>query len=473
MKKLLIKALVLVFGLGVTTTFTACHTGENSSDVVTNVTPKHSISGTILKSDGTALTGATVKINNSAVTVSGNTFSRDGLADGTYTIEIACAGYKTITESVDLALETVKGSTMAKAISKTYYLADDAVSNPLTFGSTSAQDAIVIETTAHKDADGTNANDTEGQIEVEAATPTITGDANDPTTDLGDINQQIQDQSGNTEDITNYSVTLTNITCLEDAKAVAVANKVASSRMTRATTAMDADHELLAGVAVNAGPYTITLPGTMTFTITIKMPDDVKGAITLFRTFTGDKWNKIDMKNLNTTEAAGIKSIDTNTAGVIKIELTTIQTQSFGFGVVVGETTTETRWDEVVVDPITTGATARKVSSMPYKMNTGVVLTQSSKSSLTDFLRKIVIRKYGTRIVKTPKVVDKQYVFSPAYQMHANGTLYLTGWQEITETTFSVANTAASFTATEYGDAFFTPYEVWEEVEVVHGGGSN
>lgn len=470
MKKLLIKALVLVFGLGVTTTFTACHTGENSSEVVTNVTPKHSISGTILKADGTVLTGATVKINNSNVAVSGNTFSRDGLADGTYTVEISCAGYKTVSESVDLALETVKGTTVAKNVSKTYYLATDVTTTGVAFGSTQAQDQITIETTKHTDADGADANDTEGKIEVLAETPVITGAATDASTDLGNINKQIQDQSNGTEDVTNFKVTLTNITSLEDAQAVAKANKVATSRMTRATTAMPDENELLVGVAVNAGPYVINMPSGKTFTVTIKMPNDVKQAISLFRTFKGDSWTKIDMTNPN---ADGIKSIDIQTEGVIKIELTKIQTQSFGFGVVVGESSTEPRWDDVVVDPIVNGPAARSISSMPYTINTGVVLTQSQPSSLTDFLRKIVIRKYGTRIVKTPKPVEKKYVFSPAYQMHANGTLYLTGWQEVVETTYSVKNTNASFTATEYGDAFFAPYEIWEEVEIVHGGGSN
>ena len=473
MKQLLTKTLILVFGLSVATALVSCHTGVNSSEVVTDIAPKHSINGTILKADGTVLNGATVKINGSAVSVSGNTFSRDGLRDGSYTIEITCDNYKSVSDKIDLAVETVNGKSTARNVEKTYYLSEDIASTPVAIGgSAQASDEITIETTDHTDDNGDKINDTDKDINVQAETPVVTGDPNDADSYLGNINQQIKDQSNGEEDINDFKITLSNITSLEDAQAVARANKIATSRMTRATTEMPYNNELLAGVAVNAGAYTITLPGNKTFTITIKMPEDVKGAITLFRTFIGDKWTKVDMSNPN---ADGIKSIDITTEGVIKIELTKIQTQSFGFGVVVGSSVEDTRWEDVVAEPIVNGSTGRTVTSMPYTVNSGVVLSQSTSSSLTDFLRKIVIRKYGTRVVKNVKKVSKNYVFSPAYQMHANGVLYLSGWQEVVETSFWVENSQAKFTATEYGEAFLAPYEVWNEIDevVVHGGGSN
>ena len=62
MKEFLTKTLILALGLGLTMTFTACHTESGTTPVVTKVNPTHSISGTILTSDGKALNGAVVTI---------------------------------------------------------------------------------------------------------------------------------------------------------------------------------------------------------------------------------------------------------------------------------------------------------------------------------------------------------------------------------------------------------------------------
>ena len=486
MKEFLTKSLILVFGLGVAMSFTACHSeGSDAQEQSADVSVKHSISGTILKADGTALTGATVKINNSTVTVSGNAFSKKGLADGNYVIEIACANYKSITETVALQVKNIDGKQAAQNLEKVYYLSENVTTTGKGIsGTAQTSDDITLATTQHKDADGNNANTTNEEISVHAETPMVTGDPTDPTSEIGDVDKQIKDQiaqleaAGKSTDgvtgVSDFKITLTNITSLEDAKAVAVANHVATSRMTRATTAMPDGNELLAGVAVNAGPYAVTLPAGKPFVVKVKIPDEVKGAITLFRTFKGDSWTKIDMDD--PSAAADIESIDKNTtSGVIIIKLKTVQTQSFGFGVIVNETSADPQYEDIYATPLESGSAARTVPSMAYQAKSGVVMTQTTQSALTDFLRKIVIRKYGTRIVKEAKLVEKSYIFDPVYTMHANGTLYLQGWQTVQVTNFSVKNSTASFTATEYGDIFVAPYEVWTETEepVVHGGGSN
>jgi hypothetical protein len=466
MKKYFVKALILVFGLGVATTFTACHNGEDSVQVTNDVPTtnlKHSISGTILASDGSELTNATVKINGSTVAVSGSTFTKDGLTDGSYKVEISKAGYKSIEETVDLAIETVNGKKAAKNVVKVYYLANDVATTAQTVATTAQTSSeITIETTSQKDADGNKANDTEESITVQTETQAVTA------AEQNDIEAQIKAQGGTS--INDLQISVTNITSLEDAKAVARANNVAASRMTRATTAMPNNNELLAGVALQAGKFQINMPAGKPYVMKVKMPDDVKGAISLFRTYTGDKWTAIDIKN---PQAEGIESIDLSTPGMVLIKLSIVRTQSFGFGVVVGSSVDETSYEDIEAAPITNGATARSISSMPYTVKAGVVVSQSSTGALTDFLRKIVVRTYGTRLVKEAKIVTKNYVFQPAYQMHANGTLYLSGFQKVKVTTFSVSNSNAKFTATEYGDAFVAPYEVFDEDEItVHDGGS-
>lgn len=467
MKEFLTKTLILVFGLGVATTFMACHSGGGeSAPVVAPIAPKHSISGTILKADGSALNGATVKINGVAVAVTGNTFAKGNLADGEYVIEVSHADYKTVTTSENLAVQTVRNEKVGVNLEKTFYLYEDASTEPLSFGAAQATDEITIETTDQKDADGEKTNDTDESITVFAESPLIEGD------DYDNINNQIKAQSSNTKDITSFTITLTNITSLEDAKAVAKANRVADSRITRATTAMPDENELLAGVAVNAGTYAITMPAEKPFVVTVNMPNDVKGAVTLYRTITGDQWTKIDKNNL----PADILAYDDSQEGVIKLSLGTVKTQSFGFGVKVVEETVGTDFENV--EPQTKVNTTNSwvsVSSMPYTVKAGVVLGQVNKSSLTDFLRKLMVRKYGTLIVKSAKIIQKTYIFSPAYSMHPNGVLYLEGFQLVDVVKYSVKDSNASYTCTVYGDAYVFTYEEYTEPEeiYVHGGGSN
>lgn len=472
MKAFLTKALILTFGLGLTMTFTACHTegGTAAAPVVTKVNPTHSISGTILTADGKALNGAVVTINGTAVAVSGNTFAIAGLKDGTYNIEVKRSNYKTATSTETLAAKIVEGTNGEKTgmnIDRTFYLAEEVTSTQVAFStsSTSSSDEITIETTSYTDGDGDKGNDTDASITVAAEIPEVSGD------EYSTIEQSITEQGGTMDD---FKVTLTNITSLEDAKAVARVNNVATSRMNRATTAMPNNNELLAGVAVNAGRYTVTMPANKPFVVTIKMPDDVKGAISLFHTISGDSWTRVDMNN---PQIDGIQSIDTQTSGVVKILLSKVKTQSFGFGVVVEETQAgDTEYEDIVAKTITNNtASTYRLSGMNYTVKSGVVLGDYSKSSLSDFLRKMMIRKYGTRLVKAAKLVEKVYEFSPAYSMHPYGVMHLEGMQFVNKIRFSVANSQAYYNVVEYGDWYVFPYEEWSEIEdvIVHGGGSN
>lgn len=469
MKKFITKSLILLFGLGIAVSFSACHTGEGGSGQKQEekVLPKHSISGLILKADGTPLNGATVKINGVNVSVTGNTFTYANLSDGDYTIVVECNNYKSAEETVTLALQTVNDNVVAEAVEKTFYLAKNVESDAVSFGGEAQTgDEITIETTSHSDDDGEDVSSTDENINVNAQTPAITGD------DYTDINQQITEQSQGQETIEDFEITLTNITCLEDAQAVARANRIAESRKTRATTTMPNGNELLAGVAVNAGPYIIEMPEGLTFDVVITMPDDVKSAIQLFRTYTGDSWSRVDMNN----PEDGIQSIDATQANKIVIKLNTIRTQSFGFGVRVNEEDGKSSQISITATPYTNNtASTVKLSSMTYKMLSGVVLknNQNSASALTDFLRKMMIRKYGTRIVKSAKEVTKTYIFTPAESIHPYGTMYLQGWQTVSEKKYSIIDSNAGFTATEYGDAVVFPYQIWTEIEPTHGGGSN
>jgi hypothetical protein len=471
MKAFLTKALILTFGLGLTMTFTACHTegGTAAAPVVTKVNPTHSISGTILTADGKALNGAVVTINGTAVAVTGNTFAIAGLKDGTYNIEVKRSNYKTATSTETLIARIPEGSNEKTGVNvdRTFYLAEEVASTQVAFStsSPSSSDEITIETTSYTDADGDKGNDTDASITVAAEIPEVSGD------EYSTIEQSITEQGGTMDD---FKVTLTNITSLEDAKAVARVNNVATSRLNRATTAMPNNNELLAGVAVNAGRYTVTMPANKPFVVTIKMPDDVKGAIALFHTISGDSWTRVDMNN---PQIDGIKSIDTQTSGVVKILLSKVRTQSFGFGVVVEETQAgETEYEDIVAKTITNNtASTYRLSGMNYTVKSGVVLGDYSKSSLSDFLRKMMIRKYGTRLVKAAKLVEKVYEFSPAYSMHPYGVMHLEGMQFVNKIRFSVANSQAYYNVVEYGDWYVFPYEEWSEIEdvIVHGGGSN
>ena len=252
---------------------------------------------------------------------------------------------------------------------------------------------------------------------------------------------------------------------VQDAKAVARANRIASSRVTRAETSLPGGFELLAGVGVNAGAVKVQFPAGITYDVTISVPDNAtKNAIKLYRTITGDAWSELTTGN-------GIASIDMSKDKAIVIKLSILQTQSFAIGVQISETTSS----ETTYEPISAQVSYQTapVAAIPYTVKGGVVLTNEVSGYLTDFLRKIVLRKYGTRAVREAQIINKTYEFTTPYKMHENGTLYLAGFQEVTVTRYSIVNASASFRATEYGEAFVYPYEVYPETEETHVGGSN
>jgi len=498
MKKFLKKAVILSLGFGLAMSFASCHShSDNGAALIDNkgeITPKHSINVTILDNDGKALNGTTLTFIPSKgaptiANVSGNTWGREGLADGTYTIKVEKNKYKDATETYTLALttETVDGEArkVAQNIEATIYLSASEKTAVFTIGaSAQTSDEITIETTTQTEVNENGNEETvnsteEGKeqqaaatVTVQAETPAVTGTVGDTNTDLGKMDQEIKDQGG--KGIDDLQVTLTNITSLEDARAVAEVNRVVGARQTRATTSLPGGLELLAGVAVNAGPFKITMPAGLYFEVNIKLPDPATmNAVQLYYTIKGDQWYALNGSNANLAEL-GIAEVN-RANNTINIKMSILQTMSFALFVPVTESAAQTSPEAVNAAPITAGAQGRTVTSMSYTVKSGVVVKNTINGPLTDFLRKIILRKYGTRAVKAAQNVLKSYPFSPAYQMHANGTLYLAGFQNVSVKTFSIGSSAA-FETTEYGDAFVYPYEVYPEPEEpvnTHSGGSS
>jgi hypothetical protein len=500
MKKFLKKAVILSLGFGLAMSFASCHSsGSDSVNMIEDdgssapeLTPTHSINVTILDNNGVALNGTTLtfipsKGNPRIATVSGNTWGREGLADGTYTIKVEKNGYVTAEETYTFTLrtETVEGKARLVAENKeaTIYLAKDVPPTaPISIGgSAQVSEEITIETTTqtevNENGDAETVNSTEegkeqqaaATVTVQAETPAVTGTVGDTNSDLGKMDQEIKEQGGN--GIEDLEVKLTNITSLEDARAVAVVNRPATSRQTRATTSLPGGLELLAGVAVNAGSFKITMPAGLYFEVNIKLPDAATmNAVQLYYTIQGDQWYALNGPNAN----LGVAEVN-RVNNTINIKMSILRTVSFALFLPVTESAAQTSSEAVNATPIPAGAQGRTVTSMPYTVKSGVVVKNTINGPLTDFLRKIVLRKYGTRAVKAAQNVTKSYTFSPAYQMHANGTLYLAGFQNVSVKTFSIGSSAA-FETTEYGDAFVYPYEVYPEPEEpvnTHSGGSS
>lgn len=487
MKKFFTKALILTFGFGVAASFTACHneSGSGSStepEQTTYVAPKHSIRGVILKEDGSALTGASVTIKSGATNItpviSGNTFSSEGLSAGTYEVEVTRAGFKSGYETVTLATVTdEKGNESGMNVERVFYLAENAEQAIVVTTTGTSTDEVTLFGSDSKDEDGDKTNTTDETIVAEGTVDGLT------TSNVNEVT--VTDENGNTtagdvDDLTNIIVT--NITSLEDAKAVARASKVASARTTRANTMLPNGEELLAGVAVNVGGnFKINLPGTLTFDVNITIPEEVKSALSkdasgnirVYCTQSGDAWEAL------TVGKYGVKEIVTNQTGKIIIKMNPVQTVSFAIGVNINENAETPSYEEVTAIPITNNsASSRTVRTMAYTIKGGVVLTTTATTggALNDFLRKIVLRRIGTSAVKTAKSVQKTYRFDPAYTMHPYGVLYLQGFQSVVTTQWSIVGaeiSRAGFNSVAYGDAFVYPYEVWTEIPETHSGGTN
>jgi hypothetical protein len=481
MKKVFKKAIILTFGFGMVLGFTACHSGsdESAPEVTTSISPKHAIRGIILDGDGKVLTGATVSLSRQGsastrlVSVSNNVFEATGLTDGTWEVLVTKNGYKSASETFSLAVttQTIEGKNVraGQNVDQVFYLSKEVKSTAVKLGGTaSASDEIVIETSTQDDGTGNIVNTTDpngdqtkaNEITVQVETPSISG------SDYDDLSAQLTQQGGSIDD---FSIFLVNINSLEDAKKLAEENNVSGARlMTRSTTALPGGYELMAGVGVDAGPFVLQLPGDTYYTVTITLPDNnTKKSVVLFRTITGDSWSPLTIGN-------GVVDVDRKQDNQIVIKLNILQTQSFAVGVKINETAGAVEYENITAEPIeNTTSSVRSISTMPYIAKDGVVLANTIEGSLTDYLRKIVMRKYGTRAVSTPALVTKNYEFSPAYSLPANGTLYLVGYQTITNKIFSVVNADASFTAKEYGNTYVYPYATYPMPENTHVGGGN
>lgn len=481
MKKYFSKALLLTFGLGVAVSLTSCHSGsdETAPEITQNITPKHAIRGTILDGNGAVLTGATVSLSRQGtastrlVSVVGNTFEVSGLDNGTWTVIVTKNGYKSQTESVTLAVttQTIEGKSVrvGQNVDQVFYLAEEVKTKAIKLGGeTSTSDEITIETTTQDDGTGTVVNTTDPTgdqttaetITVVAETPAISGDA------YTDIETQLQQQGGSIEDFSMY---LVNITSLEDAKELAEEAGSAARAFTRATTALPDGREMLAGVGLNTGGFELNLPDPMTVDVTITLPDDnTKGAVKLYRTITGDSWEALS------ASADDVAAIDMTKEGIIIVRLKVLRTQSFALGVQIEESEATTEEENIVSTPLVNNSSAAiTVTQMKYTVKDGVVLQNTVQGALTDFLRKVMLRKYGTRAVSTAANVEKTYTFSPAFSLPAYGTLTLEGVQTVTSKNYRVVDAQAAFNAREYGPAKVSATATYPEPQDDHVGGGS
>ena len=481
MRKNFTKALLLTLGLGVAVTLTSCHSSSDESvaEVTKTIAPTHTIRGTILDGNGNPVNGVAVTLSRQGtaskrvVDVTGNTFEVSGLSDGTWDVVVTKNGYKDLTESIALAVrtETIGNESVrvGHTVNQVFYIFEETKSKSIKLGGEAqSTDEIVIETSTQDDGTGNIVNTTDPSgdqttaytITVDAATPAISGDAYD------DVENQLKAQGGSIED---FQMSLININSLEDAKKLAQDNGISASRdLTRATTSLPGGREMLAGVGIDAGPFKVELTGTDAFELTITLPDEnTKNAITLFRTISGNTWTAL-------TTGDGITAVDRSQPNKIVIRMNTIQTQSIAMGLNIVETSGNATFQNITAASIENNSnSSRSISSMPYTMMEGVVLTNTIQGPLTDLLRKIVLRLYGVKAVNTPKAVTAIYNFSPAFTLPAGGTLNLAGIQRILHKTYSVRDGSAAFTTQEYDATYVYPWATYPETEATHVAGSN
>jgi hypothetical protein len=523
MKSLFRNVSAFAFALLVAGVATSCHRGydaveeggvtptpttkEVTEPVITG-NPTHTLRGVVLDGNGQNLTGATYRITRKGSVVAqgvtvGNTFEQNNLVDGDYEIVVTRTGYKDADRSVSLKVETGKleDGTVAKYaqnVEAVFYLTEVKQSKTLGFGSTSDSDKITLETTKQNDGSGNIVNTTddsvadpsaateEGLIEVTATVDAVsstefnTGATNtdgSPKSDYDVLAEALEDQG---EDIDDFSFFLTGVSSLEDAADVASDNGVASRALTRANTALPGGYEILAGMGVNAGTVDIdfaALKLPQRVNIEFALPDnDCKNAVRLYRTFKGDSWAELSLAG---EALPNDVQIDMTQDKKIIVVLNRLRTQSFVLGVQIIEESAGTGTEYINANPVKNEtAAAMPVASMTYNAKAGAVIKNEYNGSLTDFLRKMIQKKYSLRTVSDP-TVEKEYAFRPVYQLPAGGTLFLTGWQNYSNYRYSIRNSNAAFSVTDYQSEFVYPYATYETVEVpeepieTHSGGSS
>jgi hypothetical protein len=514
MKSLFKNVSAFAFALLLAGGVTSCHRGYDAVETppqeeISKVTPTHTLRGVILNGVGEELKGASyiVTLNGDEVAKAsvndGNTFEVSNLVDGVYKIVVSKNDYKKADRSISLKAQfrELTDGTIEKfgqSVETVFYLEEVKQSKSLSFGSTSDSDKITLETTKQNDGSGNIVNTTdesvadpsadaeEGLIEVTATVDAVstsefnTGATNtdgSPKSDYDVLAEALAEDGSNIDD---FSFFLTGISSLEDAAAVAEQNGVNSRALTRANTTLPGNYEILAGMAVNAGTVDIdfaalNLPQRMS--IEFSLPDnDCKNAVRLYRTFKGDSWAELSLTG--GALPTDVK-IDMTQDKKVVVILSRLRTQSFALGVQILPKQLGSDTEVINATPIVNnGTTSLDVTSIKYNAKAGTVLKNDYNGALTDFLRKIVMKKYGLRVVGDPKV-EKEYVFNPVYKLPAGGTLYLTGWQNYSRIKYSIRNSDAAFSITDYQSEFVYPYATYASPEVpvepiqTHSGGSS
>lgn len=470
MKKFLNKVSVLMMGCVMAMMATACHTGGDDV-TTTKVTPtvKNSLRGIILDQDGAILTGATVKINGKTVSVTGNTFESLGLNNGSYKIEVSLAGYKSAEETITLSTSTeiIDGEAVVvgQNAENIFYLIRDE-RKTVNFGLAGDEETVTLETSTQDDGTGKIVGNTQ-EPENESLNTEIVVTASVPGMDADQV-KKVEEQLPAGIDIQSLSFLLTNLGSLNDAT-----KKNATRTLIVAGEALPNNYTFFAGVQL-VPTYTIdfsSIPG-FTFSINIDLPGDVKDAIKLYRNM-GSGWTEVTKE----TTGNGITSVDFSKESRITVNLNKLEFQSFAIGVQIDQTD-----ESADVYPFTTEARVNNTSSpmliksLPYTAKTpGIVLTNLTTGAMVDYLRKIILRYYRIRAIYEAKDEDRVYDFttnnSSGYSLPAGGELYLTGYQNVKTSVFSIINGTSSFKAEQYGDMFVYPYALIPTP--VHSGGSN
>lgn len=472
--------------------------------------PTHTLRGVILNGNGEKLDGAIYSVTRKGTMVAtgtavGNTFEASNLVDGDYEVVVSKTGYKNADRSLTLKVETKKledGTTakFGQSVEEVFYLeAEKKGSEKIGFGSnaTSDSDKITLETTKQDNGSGKTVTTTdetvdgsdsanEGLIEVTATVDAVsttefnTGATNTDGTPKSDYDVLADALAEDGENIDDFSFFLTGVSSLEDAADVAKDNGVSSRALTRANTSLPGGYEILAGMAVNAGTVDVdfaalNLPQRLN--IEFSLPDnDCKNAVRLYRTFKGDSWAELSLTGENLPSDV---KIDMTQDKKVVVILSRLRTQSFALGVQIIESNQGSSTEVINATPIVNNATTSlAVTSIKYNAKAGSVLKNDYNGALTDFLRKIVMKKYGLRAVENPNV-EKEYVFATPYQLPAGGTLFLTGWQNYSSIQYTIRNSNAAFSVIDYQAEFVYPYatyaspEVPEEPIETHSGGSS
>lgn len=443
MKQLLNKAFVMLAVCALAVVAASCNAYDAEVGQQEQPIAKNSLSGTILKQDGSKLTGvtATVTVNGAAVKVnSDNTFEKTGLDDGDYTIEVKATGYKDSEPTVvTLAKFQVSDLYVGQNKSVVIYLTEDLTTATAQIGTSATNQSITLETSKQDNGTGTTVNSTVGSVEnkiaVSVSTPALTAAEVTTLENSGAL------PAGTTIADVNYTVT--NITSPAEA--------------TRATRAVAVGDEITSGSTFFTGvllqteqniDFSQALPN-FTIDVTIELPDDLKSALQLFRSVEGGAWAQV------TGAGSGIKSIDTSTSGKIIVKLDKLQKQGFSLGTHIDVDEDKVKTKEDIESTKITATSDMSVSTLTYKAyEQGAVITNNGSSSMIDFLRKLVLRTNSVNVVDGA-TKDYTYKFEPAYTLPNGYSLEMTGYQDVKTTTYSAGG--VSITIKQYGDINVAP----------------